>query len=60
MVVFGQNGCNQAKRLYSVKVDLFGQTSLYSVKNGCIRAKWFDSGEVVLFVQCGCILAKTV
>ena len=41
MVVLGQ------KRLYSAKW-------LYSGRNGCIRAKWFGSGNVVLFGQGGC------
>ena len=60
-VLFGQNGFNLEKLLYSgnsdcirAKVDVFGKKWLYSGKNGCIRAKVF------VFRQNSCIQAKVV
>ena len=56
IVVFGQNGCNRAKWLYSGKVVVFGQKWLYLDKSGCTRAKvvvfwqkWLYSGKVIVF-----------
>ena len=52
--VFFQSGCNRAKRLYSVKIYVFGQKWLYSVKSGCNWTK------MDVFVQGGGIRAKVV
>ena len=47
VVVFGQSGCIRAKRLYSVKLVVFGQKWLHSSESRC---NW---KKVVVFLQSG-------
>ena len=67
MFVFGQKWLYWAKRLYSGKVLVFGQSGCNPTKGFCIRSKmvvfgqkWLYSDNLVVFGQSGCIRAKMV
>ena len=55
MVVLGQKWLYSGKSgCIPVKIDVFGQSGCNRVKGGCIWAKSFFSGKVVVFGQRCC------
>ena len=66
MVVFGQNCCNQVKRLHlgksgCIRANLFSFGRVVVIGQiGLFGQKWLYSGKMAVIGQNGCIWAKVV